>query len=152
MTQWTNYAQVTEAKQQKWPCASISKSLNLNLSDSECDSLWSELLLPTGFFRSLPAHDDDSDTGSKLIRECSMFDWDWGSSDSDCNIKARWDPDYYKCYTIQVDPNRRQVRKFHLVVQHNLCCNCCIWGTIGWFTRTAKKYRIYQIKIAVLRL
>jgi hypothetical protein len=107
---WTRYSQDIETKRQKWSCDSINKALKLNLSNDDCDGYWAELKLPTGLFDSLPLFDDGSDAEKQLIVGCTLTDWDWGSSDAECIVKTRWDPDYYKCYTIQVDQEYRQVR------------------------------------------
>jgi hypothetical protein len=107
---WTRYSQDIETKRQNWSCDSINKALKLNLSNDDCDDIWAELKLPTGLFDSLPLFDDGSDAEKQLIVGCTLTDWDWGSADTSCIVKTRWDPDYYKCYTIQVDPEYRQVR------------------------------------------
>ena len=102
-------ANLTSAKE-KWTCAEIRKTLNIDMSDFECNYTWWQLSLPSGLFTTLSPFDDAAGD-TNLITDCYFYNWDWSISDIDCSANTRtvWDDTYYKCYTIQVPTNQSQV-------------------------------------------
>jgi len=109
-TQYDAYTNKISAAQQNWTCDKVREVLRVNISDDDCDDLWTEIQLPAGYFKNLPLFDDGTGDRS-LISHCSFYGWNWGPSDASCtdNIRITWDPDYYKCYTIHVPFDSNQV-------------------------------------------
>jgi hypothetical protein len=106
---WTVYADGIAELATQWPCDRIRTQFNVEMSDEECEYVWTELQLPTGFFNNLPLFDDTYDENTGIVVNASLFDWGYGYSDARFTIRSHWDPNYYKCYTIHVNTSDNQV-------------------------------------------
>lgn len=93
-------------------CAFSSSSSNDNATTTinSCADVTDDFVTPTGFILSLDVDDEKPET--ELIVDCALYNWNWGTlTDVNClsNTVVRWHPSFYKCYTISVPDNVRQV-------------------------------------------
>jgi hypothetical protein len=107
--QWITYADDVAEKKTQWSCEMIRSQFDVKMIDEECDYVWSKLQLPKGFFSNLPVFNDSYDENTGIIVNSSLYDWGYGYSDAKYTIRSVWHPDYYKCYTIHVNPKDNQV-------------------------------------------
>jgi hypothetical protein len=91
-------------------CDSANNSSDSNTTSSGCSDAADDLSSSSGMILSLPVN--DTKPQRELIVDCSLYNWNWGSmTDVRCtdNIVVKWNPSYYKCFTISVPEQFKQV-------------------------------------------
>ena len=129
---WTQYISHVDDLAERWSVEDLRK-LAPNITSEDYDQLWTYLSAPIGYFKSLDSFDDTTIQSmtdeSGLVVDCNVYNWDWTpNNDIQCreSIAVKWNPSYYKCFTLQVPSNERQVSCCYLFSTCSVICQSTI--------------------------
>ena len=110
---WSKYYSETKARYYRWPLET-TRALFPNVTPPLYGSIWQILLSKDGYYASLPLNistiENEETLNNPFVTYCYTTDWnsfrDWNCLDA---VRLRWDPMYYKCITIEIPADRREV-------------------------------------------
>jgi len=120
---YTDYVQILN-KNLTYEAVQAHLGTNYQLSQDTYNYIFGDLVAPAAYFNNFPITNSLTNTFNSVpVLTCGYFNWDYspnGVYNCTPSIQVKYDPDYYKCYTMRLNNSERQnVRGFSAIIYTN---------------------------------